>query len=283
MILTFQKIPFHEQLPKSKASGIMSQILARRSSIGEFQGTVSPTLRSGSAETLESINAEDGADGALAWQKLRPLFPLPTKFDVQQESCETVRMSEHSYTLHQYTRTRVPQTLPKTKSHERVRLNPSSQSPHLQKTSATVVSTLPKKLHSSQFNSPSHVHTWQIPNAENQREYFDNTNSEHRKLMSAFNSKYIEESTTSADSELQLCRPNPLIHQSVPSPTPKYFQPSSGTSPSIHTGHINDSFSAMMRPHPLLAADDRVSGSDLKEHHDVHKNSRSTRLPKSLQ
>lgn len=281
----FSNCPFHERMPTSKASGIMSQILARRSSTGEFQGTASPSLRSGSTEHLESINAEDGEDGALAWQILRPLFPSPTKIDIQQESCETVRMSEHSDTPHQHTRTRVPQTLPKTKLHGGVRLNTSSQSSHLQKTSATVGSTLPKKLHSSQFNSPSHVHTWQIPNVENRHEHVDKTSSEHRKLLSAFNAKYIEEPTTSAESELQHRRPNPLIHQSVFSPTSKYFQPSSGASSSMHTGHENDSFSVVMqlRPHPLLAADDRMSCSGLKEHHDVHKNSRSTRLPKSLQ
>ncbi len=268
-----------------KASGIMNQILFRRSS-QEIRDNVTSRILSGSTETLGSVHGDNDANVASLWRTLRPSILLPTKFDLQlqQESPAKVHDDMHSESSQQNHRRLVPQTLLETMSQERDEpsmLASLTSCPQPQLTRATFRSTLPRKLLSS-----TRVQATQLQNAPNRQEHVKDYRSDQRTLFSAFAMENMKVANANQNDAIHGRRPNPLLIQSdIAAAKSRDFQLSLATSPTTCAQHEYDSISGVMptRPNPLLGEDRQFSSSGFNDYQNIHKKPATSRLPKRLQ
>jgi hypothetical protein len=255
---------------QAKASCIMNQILSRRyCHDSATRGVGSPKI-----DLLDDTSSEKDPVITSTWRIVRPLIPLPTKFDLERTSHE-LEPGEHSGAPHHHHDNHIAQTSFNSESQENddetshgLWLTPLS--PHLMPVEAILRSKLPKKM-SSQLQSPIDLHK---PNHTGLKTPIGSK-------MPTYDVKKNEDTVEFRNEQRQGRRPNPLLFIDEAASSARFgdLKPSLAASSSQHDS-ISDE--KPLRAHPLLAKE-QFTSSSAKELNAVRSRSGIGRLPKRLQ
>jgi hypothetical protein len=202
----------HTESAQPKASGIMIQLLSRRSCQDDQDSSTTSMIQTESANIFVTQDKKLDTTSCII---LRPQTRLPAKLVLQPGSSET-EFEQHLILPHQLHQGRVPRSHLPTKSKESdepglhgANLVSTSSYPHFHSPRGPCISNLPKKMPSPEFYDPTRVRL--LPTASNPIGRIHATGSDLRPSFASYHAQDTEIITAIQNDTLHSHRPHPLL------------------------------------------------------------------------